>query len=147
MPTVKKSDKKASSWILLPPMHQIVSCIPPNFKLHWPKQCVEHHLAILDINSSFQILIFHGEISKEGVLILFGFVHKVIELFFFHFTALLFINIIFSHESDSTITNVCLSVCHKSKPINSLKSSSFIIHSSSFIILHSSFILPSFCDL
>ena len=35
------------------------------------------------------------------------------------------------------------SVCLSSKPLNSLKSSSFIIHLSSFIILHSSFIHPS----
>ena len=35
-------------------------------------------------------------------------------------------------------------VCLSSKPLNSLKSSSFIIHLSSFIILHSSFIHPSF---
>ena len=51
---------------------------------------------------------------------------------------------IFSRESDSTITNVrslvCPSVRHKSKPLNSLKSSYCIIHPSSFIILHSSFI-------
>ena len=33
------------------------------------------------------------------------------------------------------------SVCLSSKPLNSLKSSSFIIHLSSFIILHSSFII------
>ena len=38
----------------------------------------------------------------------------------------------------------CLSICLSSKPLNSLKSSSFIIFHSSFIILHSSFIHPSF---
>ena len=75
--------------------------------------------------------------------------------------------LVFSRESDSTITNVRTSVCHKSKPLNSLKSSSFIIHPSSFcihpssfilhpssfilhhssfILHHSSFILPSFRD-
>ena len=37
----------------------------------------------------------HGEISKEAVLILFGCVYKLTELFFFHCTALLFININF----------------------------------------------------
>ena len=51
---------------------------------------------------------------------------------------------LFSRESDSTIANVCPSVhpfvCHKSKPFNSLKSSSFIILHSYFIILHSSFL-------
>ena len=53
---------------------------------------------------------------------------------------------VFSRESDSTITNVCSSVCLLSKPLNSLKSSSFIIHHfsfilhSTFIILHSSFL-------
>ena len=56
--------------------------------------------------------------------------------------------IIFSRESDSTITNVCSFVRLSAKPLNSLKSSSFIlhhssffIHPSSFIILHSSFII------
>ena len=62
--------------------------------------------------------------------------------------------VIFSCESDSTITNVCLFVCLfvclSAKPlnINSLKSSSFIIHPlsffihpSSFFILHSSFVI------
>ena len=51
---------------------------------------------------------------------------------------------VFSRESDSTITNVCpsvrSSVCHKAKPFNSLKSSSFIHPSLFFIILHSSFL-------
>ena len=54
------------------------------------------------------------------------------------------LKVFFSRKSDSTITNVCPfirpSVRHKSKPINSLKSSYCIIHPSSFIILHSSFI-------
>ena len=49
------------------------------------------------------------------------------------------LTIFFSRESDSTITNVCQSVSQSQKPLNSLKSSSFIIHSSSFFI-----ILPSF---
>ena len=41
----------------------------------------------------------------------------------------------------------CLFVCLSAKTLNSLKSSSFIIHPSTFIILHSSFIiLPSFRD-
>ena len=37
--------------------------------------------------------------------------------------------------------SVCLFVCQSAKPLNSLKSSSFIIHPSSIIILHSSFII------
>ena len=40
----------------------------------------------------------------------------------------------------SVCSFVCLFVCHKSKPLNSLKSSYCIIHPSSFIILHSFFI-------
>ena len=45
--------------------------------------------------------------------------------------------------------SVCLSVCPSAKPLNSLKSSSFIILHSSFIIVHPSFIIlhhpsPSF---
>ena len=48
---------------------------------------------------------------------------------------------LFSRKSNSTIANVCLFVCHKAKPFNSLKSSSFIILHSYFIILHSSFII------
>ena len=55
---------------------------------------------------------------------------------------------LFSRESDSTFTNVCLSVrpsvCQEAKPLNSLNPSSFIIQPSSFI--HSSFIPPSFRD-
>ena len=51
---------------------------------------------------------------------------------------------VFSRESDPTFTNVRsfvrLSVLSSSKPLNSLKSSSFIIQPSSFIIFHSSFI-------
>ena len=47
---------------------------------------------------------------------------------------------LFSRKSNSTIANVCLFVCHKAKPFNSLKSSSFIFHPSSFFI-HPSFIL------
>ena len=39
---------------------------------------------------------------------------------------------------------VCLSVHLEAKPLNSQKSTSFIIQPSSFIILHSSFIHPSF---
>ena len=47
----------------------------------------------------------------------------------------------FSRKSNSTITNVCTSP----KPLDSLKSSSFIILHSFFIIFHhSSLILPSF---
>ena len=43
--------------------------------------------------------------------------------------------------------SVCPSVQLSAKPLNSLKSLSFIIHHPYFIILHSSFIiLPSFCD-
>ena len=49
--------------------------------------------------------------------------------------------LIFSRESDSTITNVCPFVRSSAKPLNSLKSSSFIIHPSSFIIFHSSIII------
>ena len=37
---------------------------------------------------------------------------------------------IFSHKSNSTITNVRLSVCHSTKALNNLKLSSFIIHPS-----------------
>ena len=37
-------------------------------------------------------------------------------------------------------SSVCPSVCSSSKPLNSLKSSSFVINPSSFIILHSSFL-------
>ena len=53
---------------------------------------------------------------------------------------------IFSRESDSTFTNVIYPfVCLSSKPLNSLKSSSFILHPSSFFIYPESFfiILPS----
>ena len=54
---------------------------------------------------------------------------------------------------DSKDNHKCLSVCSsvrlcvsiKAKPLNSLKSSSYIIHLSSFIILHSSFLhFPTF---
>ena len=55
-------------------------------------------------------------------------------------------HIIFSCKSDSTFTNVCSSVSLSSKPLNSLKSSSFILHHLSFILHHSSFILSSFCN-
>ena len=51
---------------------------------------------------------------------------------------------IFSRESDSTITNVHPSVYLSSKPLCSLKSSSFIILHSSFIYPSSFFIHPSF---
>ena len=66
------------------------------------------------------------------------------------------VSIIFSRESNSTITNVCSSVSLSAKPLNSLKSlsyitnhSSFFIHPTSFFIhpsfiLHSSIIHPSF---
>ena len=47
---------------------------------------------------------------------------------------------LFSHESDSTFTNVRSFVCQSQKPLSSLKSSSFIIHPSTFIILHSFFL-------
>ena len=47
---------------------------------------------------------------------------------------------IFSRKSDSTITNVCPSVHLSAYPLNSLKSSSFIILHSSYIILYSSFL-------
>ena len=46
-----------------------------------------------------------------------------------------------SFQSQKRLYNhKCLFVCQLSKTLNSLKSSSFIIHSSSFIILHSSLI-------
>ena len=48
--------------------------------------------------------------------------------------------LVFSHESNSTITNVCSSVRSSAKPLNSLKSSSYIINHSTFIILLSSFV-------
>ena len=66
---------------------------------------------------------------------------------------------IFSCKSNFTITNVHLSVSSLSKPLNSLKSSSFIIHSyhstffthNSALILHLSLFIPvlqrSFEDL
>ena len=41
-----------------------------------------------------------------------------------------------------SLMSVCLSVCPLSKPLNSLKSSSFILQPSSFINLHSFFIIP-----
>ena len=48
---------------------------------------------------------------------------------------------IFSRESDSTFANVRSFVRSSvTKPLNSLKSSSFIIHPSTFIFLHSSFL-------
>ena len=50
-------------------------------------------------------------------------------------------NCFFSRESNSTFTNVRQSVCQEAKPLNSLKSSSFIIHHSSFVILPSSLII------
>ena len=46
---------------------------------------------------------------------------------------------LYNHKCPSVRLSVHLSVRHKSKPLNSLKSSFFIIHSSSFLILHSSF--------
>ena len=39
-----------------------------------------------------------------------------------------------------SVTNVHQFICQSKKPLNSLKSSSFIIHPSTFIILHSSFL-------
>ena len=50
-------------------------------------------------------------------------------------------NWFFSRERDFKITNVCSYVCPSTKPLNSLKSSSFIfLHSSFIITLHSSFL-------
>ena len=48
---------------------------------------------------------------------------------------------LYIHKCTSVCSSVHLSVCQSQKPLNSLKSSSFIIHPSTFIILHLSFII------